>query len=161
MTNLAIWIFLPFNFFCSNNGMKLENIATRNYFCFDNNFYLWKIHVFYILYLSKTVTHHIQLDQLMTNENNVKIEKKDDLIIINIFTGSQSWNRRLHGQTIQPNRKLMSMNLFKILCVETWAWLFLTSMVMKAVRGQNVIVSAHFNSTFGSSHGAKSAHQKK
>ena len=91
---------------------------------------------FNILYLSKTVTHHIQLDQLMTNENNVKIEKKDDLIIINIFTGSQSWNRRLHGQTIQPNRKLMSMNLFKILCVVTWAWLFLTSMVMKAVRGQ-------------------------
>ena len=27
------------------------------------------------------MTHHIQLDQLMTNENNFKIEKKDDLII--------------------------------------------------------------------------------
>ena len=37
------------------------------------------------------MTHHIQLDQLMTNENNIKIEKKDDLII-NIFTGSRILN---------------------------------------------------------------------
>ena len=57
--------------------------------------------------------------------------------LINIFTGSQSWNRRHHRQTIHPTEKLNSMNLFRILCVVTWAWLFLTSMVMEAVRGQN------------------------
>ena len=41
--------------------------------------------------------------------------------LINIFTGSPSWNRQHHGQTIHPTEKLISMNLFKILCVVTWA----------------------------------------
>ena len=44
----------------------------------------------------------------------------------------ESWNRQHHGQT----EKFNSMNLFKILCVVTWAQLFLTSMVLEAVRGQ-------------------------
>ena len=38
----------------------------------------------------------------------------------------KSWNRQHHGQTIHPTEKLISMNLFKILCVK------------------NVIASAHF-----------------
>ena len=36
-----------------------------------------------------------------------------------IFTGSQSWNRQHHGQTIHPTEKWISMNLFKILWVVT------------------------------------------
>ena len=37
--------------------------------------------------------------------------------LINIFTGSQSWNRRYHGKTIHPTEKFISIYLFKILCV--------------------------------------------
>ena len=36
----------------------------------------------------------------------------------------KSWNWQHHGQTIHPTENLISMNLFKILCVATWAWLF-------------------------------------
>ena len=43
--------------------------------------------------------------------------------LINIFTGSQSWNRQHHGQTIHPTEKLTSMNLYTILYAVTWAWL--------------------------------------
>ena len=43
---------------------------------------------------------------------------------INIFTGSPSWNRQQHGQTIHPTEKLVSMNLFKNICVVTWARFF-------------------------------------
>ena len=57
----------------------------------------------------------------------------------------KSWNRQLHGQTIHPTEKFNSINLYKIICVVTWAQLFLTSMVMDAVRGaKNVIGSTHF-----------------
>ena len=59
-----------------------------------------------------------------------------DYFISSTITGSQSWNRRHNGQTIHPIEKLISMNLFKILCVVTWTWLFLSSMVMEAVRDQ-------------------------
>ena len=52
------------------------------------------------------------------------------------FTDSQSWNRQHHWQTIHRTEKWISMNLLKILCVVTWAWFFLTSMVMEAVRDQ-------------------------
>ena len=41
--------------------------------------------------------------------------------LINIFTGSPSWNRQHHSQTIYSTENLISMNLFKILCVVTWA----------------------------------------
>ena len=41
--------------------------------------------------------------------------------LINIFTRSSFWNRQHYGQTIHPTEKLISMNLFKILCVVTWA----------------------------------------
>ena len=39
--------------------------------------------------------------------------------IMNIFTGSQSWIRQHHCQTIQSTEKFISMNLSKILCVVT------------------------------------------
>ena len=61
--------------------------------------------------------------------------------LINIFTGGPGWNRQHHRQTINPTEKLISMNLFKILWVVTWAWLLLTSVVMETVRGQK---RAHF-----------------
>ena len=35
--------------------------------------------------------------------------------------GTTGLNRRYHGQTIDPTGKMISMNLFKILCVVTWA----------------------------------------
>ena len=52
--------------------------------------------------------------------------------LINIFIDSQSSNRQHHSQTIHSKEKLILMNLFKIVCVVTWAWLFLTSMVIEA-----------------------------
>ena len=48
----------------------------------------------------------------------------------------ESWNRQHYDQTIYPTEKFNSMNLFKILWVVAWAWSFLTSEVMEAVRGQ-------------------------
>ena len=33
--------------------------------------------------------------------------------LINIFTGSQFWNRQHYGQTIHPTEKMISMNLFR------------------------------------------------
>ena len=33
----------------------------------------------------------------------------------------KSWNRQHHGQTIHPIENLIPINLFKILCVATWA----------------------------------------
>ena len=56
--------------------------------------------------------------------------------LINIFTGSWCWNRQHHGQTIHPTEKFYLLNFFKILCAVTWAWAFLSSDLMKAVRGQ-------------------------
>ena len=58
------------------------------------------------------------------------------------------------GQTMHSTEKFYSMNLFKILCVVTWTWYFLTFMVMEAVRGQKHYSEPtlwHFNSLFGSS----------
>ena len=73
------------------------------------------------------------------------------LLISSIFLlVVESWNRQHHGQTIHPTEKLILMNVFKILCAVTWlAWLFLTSMVMEAVRGQKRYSECtlwHFNS---------------
>ena len=86
------------------------------------------------------------------------------IYLINIFTASWSWNRQQHGQTIHSKGKFISMNLFKILCIVTWAGIFLTSMFMEAVRGQKRYRERtlwHFKSTFGSSHSDSSAYQKK
>ena len=61
----------------------------------------------------------------------------------------KSWNWQHHGQTIDPSDKFTSINLFKILWVVTWAWLFLTS--MEAIRGQTPYSNRtlwHRNSTF-------------
>jgi hypothetical protein len=46
---------------------------------------------------------------------------QNNIHLINIFSRSQSWNRQHHGQTVNPTEKLISINLFKILCVVTWA----------------------------------------
>ena len=57
---------------------------------------------------------------------------------------------------IDPTDKFTSMNLYKILCVVTSTWLFLTS--MEAVRGQTPYRDCtlwHFNSMFSPSHSAK------
>ena len=43
----------------------------------------------------------------------------------------ESWNWQYHCQTIHPTEKFTSMNLYKIIGVVTWAWLFLTSMEAK------------------------------
>ena len=48
----------------------------------------------------------------------------------------KGWNRQHHNQTIHSTEMFTAMNLFKILCIVTWAWSFLTLEVMKAVRGQ-------------------------
>ena len=53
--------------------------------------------------------------------------KQDELKIgihnlINNFTGSQK--NQHHDQTIHPTKKLISMNLFKILWFVTWAEFF-------------------------------------
>ena len=48
----------------------------------------------------------------------------------------ECWNRQHHGQTIHPTEKFISMDLFQILCVVIWAQLFLTSMVVEAIRGR-------------------------
>ena len=56
--------------------------------------------------------------------------------------------RQHHGQTIYPTEKSISMNLFKILCIVTWAYLFVNSMVVEAVRGQKNIARTHFSRGF-------------
>ena len=52
------------------------------------------------------------------------------------LTNVQSWNIRFGRQTIHPTQKFASMNLLQMPCVITWAWSFLTSEVVEAVRGQ-------------------------
>ena len=67
------------------------------------------------------------------------------LLISSIFLlVVESWNRQHHSRTILATEKFNSIDLFKILCVVTWTWLFLTSMIMEAVICQNIIGSAHF-----------------
>ena len=64
-------------------------------------------------------------------------------IFINSFTGSWWCNRRNHGKNIHPTENFISMNLLQMSCVITWAWSFLTSEVVEAVRGQKHHISAH------------------
>ena len=45
-------------------------------------------------------------------------------------------NRRFGCETIHPTQNFISMNLLQMSCVITWAWAFLTSKVVEAVRGQ-------------------------
>ena len=48
----------------------------------------------------------------------------------------ERWNRRFGHQTVHSTQKFTLMNLLQMPCVMTWAWLFLTYNLMKAVRGQ-------------------------
>ena len=82
------------------------------------------------------------------------------LLITNMVV--ESWNRRFGCETIHWTKKFTSMNLMQMSCVITYAYLFLTS--MEAVRGltpYSDLTLWHCNSTFGSSHRASSAYQKK
>ena len=69
----------------------------------------------------------------------IATQRSLDLCLKSVFSILNKRHGRLrqhHCQTIYPIENLIPMNLFKILCVVTWAWLFLTSEVMEAVRGQ-------------------------
>ena len=61
------------------------------------------------------------------------------------LTNVQSCNRQIGRETIQPTKKFTSMNLLQMPCVITWAWAwsFLTSVFVEAVRGQKHHISAH------------------
>ena len=52
-------------------------------------------------------------------------------------------NRRFGCETIHSAQKFTSMNLLQLSCVITWAWSFLTSEVVEAVRGQKRHFLAH------------------
>ena len=47
-----------------------------------------------------------------------------------------SWNGQFGCETIHPTKKFTLLNLLQMPCVITWAQSFLTSDLMKAVRGQ-------------------------
>ena len=87
------------------------------------------------------------------------------LAILSIFLRVvKSWNRQYQSQTIHTTEKFNSMNLFKILCVVTWAQSFLTSMLMEAATGQKRYRECTlwpFNSTFGPFHSGSSGYQKR
>ena len=63
-----------------------------------------------------------------------------------------------HAQTIHPTENFISMNLLQMSCVIAWAWSFLTSKVVEAVRGQKHHISGH--SMLGSSQSTSSAYQR-
>ena len=71
--------------------------------------------------------------------------------LINIFSGSPCCKRQHHGKTIHPTENFISMNLFKIIFVVIWEWLFVTSMVMETVKFQKMCTFWHSNLMFGSS----------
>ena len=56
---------------------------------------------------------------------------------INIPNSSPSCNFHYHGETIHATEIFISMTLFKILGILTWAQLFLNSKVSKDLRGVN------------------------
>ena len=82
----------------------------------------------------------------------IATQRSLDLCLKSVFSILNKRHGRLrqhHCQTIYPIENLIPMNLFKILCVVTWAWSFLTSEVVEAVR--DIICWRtlwHFNSTF-------------
>ena len=67
---------------------------------------------------SRVVTLSMRLKKITSFFETVEKKASD---LVNIFTGSQSWNRQHYDQTIHPTEKLTSMNLFKIFCVVKWA----------------------------------------
>ena len=79
---------------------------------------------------------------------------------IDMRHGSQWWNRLFGCETIRPTQKPTSMNLLQMSCMITWAWSFLTSKVVEAVKGQKHHFSWHFDIKLGSSLSAGSAYQR-
>ena len=61
-----------------------------------------------------------------------------------ILRVGKSWNRQQQGQTIHPTEKFNSMNLFKSLCVVTWAQSFLASRLWMLLEAKNVKGRAGF-----------------
>ena len=61
-------------------------------------------------------------DADLTNLGFFDIECIVSLISSIFLLVVESWNRQHQGQTLNSTEKLISMNLFKILCVVTWAW---------------------------------------
>ena len=74
------------------------------------------------------------------------------MYLINSFICSGWWNRRNHRQTIYPTESLNSMNLLQMSCVITWAWSFLTTQVVEAVKHQKHLISAHSLALYHSVH---------
>ena len=66
----------------------------------------YKNHLFWIIIFIATI--FIEFNPTLIN-------------LINIFYGSPSWNRQHHSQNIHPTESFISMTLFKILCLVTWA----------------------------------------
>ena len=67
--------------------------------------------------------------------NQEKVLKKIGLyMLLIVLLVVKGWNRQHHSQTIHPTEKFTSMNLYKIIGVVTWAWLFLSS--TEVARGQ-------------------------
>ena len=65
----------------------------------------------------------------------------------------ERWNRRFGCETLHPTQKFTLMNLLQMSRVITWAWSFLISEVVEAVRGQK-------HHIFSSSCSASSAYQR-
>ena len=53
-------------------------------------------------------------------------------------------SRKFGCETIHPTQKFTSINLFQMSCLITWAWSFLNSEVVEAVRCQMSYLGAHF-----------------
>ena len=87
-----------------------------------------------IFFLIPRLLLPISSNMLLGVLTRIYFHQKEILLIRDMVV--ECWIRQHHGQTIHPIENLIPLNLFTILCVVTWAWLFLTSKVMEAVRGQ-------------------------
>ena len=87
-----------------------------------------------IFFLIPRLLLPVSSDMLLGVLTRIYFHQKEILLIRDMVV--ECWNRQHHGQTIHPIENLIPMHLFKILCVVTWAWLFLTSEVIEAVIGQ-------------------------
>ena len=109
--------------------------------------------IFYFSLASKRRMKSIlNLDNWEPVTFNLSNKQKNQSHLIN---GSWRWKSHLLGQTVNPAVNFILLNLFKIPLIVTLAWIFLTSMVMEAVRGQKDYSKRtilHSNSMFGSSH---------
>ena len=85
----------------------------------------WKVYIIFSIIVNK-----------MLRSVRGKLFKKQILLIRDMVV--ERCNRLFGCQTIHSTQKLTSMNLLQMSCVRTWAWSFLTSEVVEAVRGQKL-----------------------